>query len=274
MCSALWFSSSALGIAQNRTVCCRMWTTTPDALLLISRSADQVIETNLVALLLCAFRFPSNSNCLLEFLLFLLSLPFFTNPQSPIPQLSRFTTTCRLSLLPRRRHSLPSRLHLSPRRRLSLPPRCRLSLAPRYRHYLPPRRRHSLLSRRRLFSNPAAVTPSYPAVASPSSPPSPLPPPRRRLSLLPAVASPSSPPSPLPPPPSPLRPPRRRLSLLPAVASPSSPHRLSLLPAGRLWRQVHERKRELVREGGSVRELGWVRERGLVRQRGSFSEAL
>ncbi|CAI7840242.1 unnamed protein product [Closterium sp. NIES-53] len=58
------------------------------------------------------------------------------------------------------------------------------------------------------------------------------PPPRGRLS--------SSPPSPLPSPPSPL--------LLPTVASPSSPP--SPLPPPRLClrRQVHERKRELVRE--------------------------
>ncbi|CAI7828441.1 unnamed protein product [Closterium sp. NIES-53] len=90
----------------------------------------------------------------------------------------------------------------------------------------------------------------------------PLPPPRRRLSLLPAVASPSSPPSPLPPPRSCLSLlPRRRLVFLPAVTSPSSPPSPLPTPRRRLWRQVHERNRELVRE------------RGLVRQRGLFSEA-
>ncbi|CAI5500216.1 unnamed protein product [Closterium sp. Naga37s-1] len=190
------------------------------------------------------------------------------------------------------------------RRCRSLPSRHRPSLLPsRRRCSLPSRRRLSFPLRRRLFLLPAVASPSLPAVASPSSPPSALPPPRRRLSfpprrrlsLISAVASPSSPPSPLPPPRRRLSfPPRRRLSLISAVASHSSPPSPLLLPAvaspspppsplpppcRRLWRHVHERKRELVREGGSVRELGWVRERclvrerGLVRQRGLFSEA-
>ncbi|CAI5524031.1 unnamed protein product [Closterium sp. Naga37s-1] len=176
-----------------------------------------------------------------------------TSPPSPLPPPRR-----RLSLLPAIASPPPRRrLSSSPPSPLLLPvafsppPRRRLSLFPAVASPLPPRRRLSLL----------------PAVASPSSPPSPLllpaiasPPPRRRLSssppsplLLPAVASP---------------PPRRRLSLPPAVASPSSPPSPLPPPWRRLWRHVHERKRELVREGGSVRELGWVRERCLVRVRG------
>ncbi|CAI5461997.1 unnamed protein product [Closterium sp. Yama58-4] len=193
----------------------------------------------------------------------------------------------RLSLLPAvaSPSSPPSPLP-PPRRRLSLLPAVASPSSPSSR-LPPPRRRVSLLTAVASPSSPMSPLPP-PAVASPSSPPSPLPPPRRRLSLLPAVASPSSPPSPLPPP-------RRRLSLLPAVASPHPRRRLSCLPAvsspsssqsplppprRRLRRQVHERKRELVREGGSVRELGWVREcglvseRGLVRQRGLIFGAL
>ncbi|CAI5513149.1 unnamed protein product [Closterium sp. Naga37s-1] len=142
---------------------------------------------------------------------------------------------------------------LPPRRPLP-PPLRRLSLLPAVASPSsppsppsPPRRRHSFL----------------PAVAAPSSPPSPLPPPRRRLSLLPAVASLSSPPSPL-------LPPRRRGSFLAAVASPSSPPSPLPPPRRRLRRQVHERKRELVRESGLVRERGLVRKRGLVRERGLF----
>ncbi|CAI7878275.1 unnamed protein product [Closterium sp. NIES-53] len=111
-----------------------------------------------------------------------------------------------------------------------------------------------------LRPTPPSSLPFLPAVASPlphrrrlslTSPPSPLP-------YLPAVASPSSPPSPLPPP-------RRR--------PPSSPPSLSLLPAVASGDRCPERKRGLVRNRGLVCNRGLVRKRGLVRERGLFSEA-
>ncbi|CAI5515054.1 unnamed protein product [Closterium sp. Naga37s-1] len=195
-----------------------------------------------------------------------------SSPPSPLPPSRR-----RLSLLPviaspavASPSSPPSPLP-PPRRRLSLLPAVASPSSPPS-PLPPPRRRLSLLPAVASPSSPSSPLPPprrrlslLPAVASPSSPSSPLPPPRRRLSLLPAVAAPSSPPSPLLPPrhrlsllpavPSPstrlpLPPPRRRRSLLPAVASPSSPPSPLPPPRRRLRRQVHERKRELVRERG------------------------